>query len=203
MNFRVLSAVTLLAVTAFLPRAAAYTLYGPKWTTAVVTMHLQLGAGSGVLSDGFPSWGASAEDALFVWNSHIGASNFSVVRDSTVARTSGNRLNNVFFSDDVNGQAWGTGVVAVTLIHSLGSSQTETDVIFNNRLSWNSYRGPLRTASSGGTLHDFHRVALHEFGHALGLDHPDEAGQSVSAIMNSHVSGLDALTSDDIAGGQA
>src|SRR5207247_1871393 len=49
----------------------------------------------------------------------------------------------------------------------------------------------------------FHRVALHEFGHILGLDHPAESRQTVSAIMNSHISNLDQLTSDDIAGAQA
>ena len=46
---------------------------------------------------------------------------------------------------------------------------SEADVIFNSNLSWNSYPGALRNASRGGTLYDFHRVALHEFGHVLGL----------------------------------
>ena len=51
--------------------------------------------------------------------------------------------------------------------------------------SWNSYRGNLRT-SGATSVHDFMRVALHEFGHVLGLDHPDENGQRVTALMNSH-----------------
>ena len=37
-------------------------------------------------------------------------------------------------------------------------------------------------------------------GHALGLDHPDSAGQHVDAIMNSVVSNLSQLAADDIAG---
>ena len=57
------------------------------------------------------------------------------------------------------------------------------------------YRGPLRP-----NFYDFHRVALHEFGHVLGLDHPDQAGQSKVAIMNSVISNLDSLAADDIAG---
>ena len=34
----------------------------------------------------------------------------------------------------------------------------------------------------------------------LGLDHPDENGQRVTALMNSIIGNLDALTADDIAG---
>ena len=42
-------------------------------------------------------------------------------------------------------------------------------------------------------------LLLHELGHVLGLDHPDEAGQNVAAIMNSRVV-YDSLQPDDIAG---
>jgi hypothetical protein len=52
-------------------------------------------------------------------------------------------------------------------------------------------------------VHDLHRVALHEFGHMVGLDHPDENGQTVNAIMNSHESSVDTLQPDDIAGAVA
>jgi Matrixin len=41
---------------------------------------------------------------------------------------------------------------------------------------------------------------LHELGHVLGLEHPDEAGQSVAALMNRSISDLDTLTPDDRTG---
>ncbi len=83
--------------------------------------------------------------------------------------------NSVFFSNTVYGEAFGDRVIAISLTSSRNSVFTEGDVIFNNRENWDSYRGPLQTDL------DFHRVALHEFGHVLGLDHPDSAGPSTSS----------------------
>ena len=45
-------------------------------------------------------------------------------------------------------------------------------------------------------------LLIHELGHALGLGHPDEAGQEVVAIMNSYLS-VDTVQPDDIAGARA
>lgn len=199
---RLLFAAALFMSAMGVPPALAYSLTGTKWPASTVTMQLQLGSTTGTLLDGAASWGAAAEDALNTWNSTLGTLKFNVVRDSTATRAQRNRLNNVFFSGDIYGEAWGSGVLAVTLTFSSGSTTAETDVLFNSRLSWNSYRGAQRSGT-GGAIYDFHRVAMHEFGHVLGLDHPDEAGQTVSALMNSRISSLDTITSDDIAGAQS
>lgn len=157
-------------------------------------MHLQLGSSSGGLIDGSTSWGQSAESALGEWNPFLKDVKFRVVRDSTASKGSGDRTNNVFFADEVYGDAFPEGTLATTTHWLIRSTQTriEADVIFNTAISWNSYPGDLRSG-----LADFRRVALHEFGHALGLDHPDEDGQSVSAIMNSRISDLYWLQTDD------
>ena len=51
---------------------------------------------------------------------------------------------------------------------------------------------------------DIRRVTIHELGHVLGLDHPDQATppQTVTAVMNSSESDTDTMQADDIAGAQ-
>lgn len=136
------------------------------------------------------------------WNSQVSRVEFRVVRDSSAAVVENNNLNNVFWDSDVYGRSF-DDAVAITTHWRRGSTRIEADVVFNNRYSWNSYRGNIRTASAGGTLYDIRRVALHEFGHVLSLDHPNEAGQTVTAVMNSRVSNIDSLQTDDINGVRA
>lgn len=173
---------------------------GEKWTkNRTVTIHLSFTGPSFPLSDGFTSWDQSATDVLNIWNTHLVHMKFAVDHNSRLSPAENDADNSAFFSNSVYGDAWGSsGVLAITLLHSRNGVITETDVIFNSlNFNWDSYRGPLRSGAM-----DFHRVALHEFGHVVGLGHPDQSGQSVSAIMNSRVSNLDSLQSDDIAGAQ-
>lgn len=190
---RILALVTLLAGSAH-----AFDLLGPTWANGDIVMHLQLGELTSPLLDGSPDWATVAQSALEEWNAQLGRSRFTWMRNSTADVRRGNRINNVAFRPDVYGSAFGDRTLAVTL----GTSNTgngryvEQDVLFNSTLTWNSYRGPLRSAR------EFRRVALHEFGHVLGLDHPDQAqpAQTVASVMNSIVSQVEILQPDDIIG---
>lgn len=93
-------------------------------------------------------------------------------------------------------------ILAVTVSYYTYNSATrrweiaDTDIIADQNRNWVPRRdGPL---TAGVT--DFHRIMIHELGHAAGLDHPDDAGQSVTAIMNSAAGAIDTLQSDDIQG---
>ena len=185
--------------------AAGYWQNGQRWSTgSSVVMHLQQGSSSGRLIDGSTDWNTVTEGALSAWNPFLNRVSFRVVRDSTAGQAMRNNTNNVIWGDDVYGDSFGDAV-AVTrwLYRPSDNSIVEADVIFDRGRTWNSYRGNLRSATGGGTLYDLRRVALHEFGHVIGLGHQNEHGQSVTAIMNSRVSNTDALQSDDTDGARA
>lgn len=168
-------------------------------------MHLSLPPKTtpGTFIDGSADLTASAEDALNIWNQYLVHMRFVVDRNSLLPAAEYDGDTSVTIASTFYGQSFGSNTLAVTLVTPSFANpdiMDEADVIFNSARTYNSYPGPLR--SDVGL--DFHRIALHEFGHVIGLDHPDEAQpkQFVAAIMNSTVSDIDQLQADDIAGGQ-
>ena len=166
-----------------------------------VLMHLSLPTG-GSFIDGSASFNAIAETALNIWNQNLVHMQFAVDRNSILPPNGNDGNTSVSMSNTVYGDSFGgAGVLAVTLVTPRNSTFIEADVIFNNTIDWDSYRGPLHP---DGAI-DFRRVALHEFGHVVGLNHPDLANpkQTVVAIMNSIVSNIDTLQTDDINGAKS
>ncbi len=183
-------AFTFLALTA---RAFAPLNGSPVWPDGTIAMHLQLGTGP-VLSDG-KTWNSAAADMLAEWNKHMVRAKFTWITASTAPIGDGNANNNVLFAADIFGRSFGDSTLAVTTVWRVGTRRVEGDVVFNTKYQWDSYAGPLRR--TGANQAEFSRVALHEFGHVLGLGHPDEAGQFVAAVMNSRAGDIDGLTADD------
>lgn len=185
------------AVLATVEDLRAFATFSRTWPAGTITMNLQL-SGSQTMTDGTAGFNNVANAALGIWNQYLSRSRFSGVSRSAASGGDGDGQNQVFFDSAVFGDSFDNGTLAVTTTWTSGGRKVESDVVFNNRYTWDSYRGSLRSRSE-----DLRRVAIHEFGHVLGLDHPDEYGQRVSAIMNSTVSDIDTLTADDIAGVQS
>ena len=181
-------------------RCWGYTLENVSWTkNRTVLMHLSLPQNAGPFLDGSASFNASAEDALNIWNQYLVHMQFAVDRNSILPPSGTDGNTSVIMSNNIYGDTFGPNTLAVTLVTPRNTTLIEADVIFNSDISWDSYRGKLRADQ------DFHRVALHEFGHVVGLDHPDQAQpkQNVVAIMNSIISNIDSLQSDDITGAKS
>lgn len=197
-NRHIVSLFAFLGALALASDAFAFATSTTRWTpNRTVTMHLSLGDPT-PLSDGFASFDQSAADALNIWNTYLVHLRFASVIASPLPPADSDYDNSVLFSSSIFGEAFGSNTLAVTLISSRSNVRVETDVLVNDAYTWDSYRGPTRP-----DVYDFHRVILHEFGHVLGLEHPDEDRQTVTALMNSRSSNIDAVQTDDIAGARS
>lgn len=166
-----------------------------KWPPGSIPLRIMLGSAT-TLSDG-TNYSTSVQAAAESWNPLLGNEQFTTQILPPGPGGDGNRINEVLFSDKIYTRSFDATTLAATTTWIRGNERTESDVVFNTAWTWDSYRGVRRS-----NIIDIRRVAIHELGHSLGLDHPDEAGQTVAAIMNSHVSNIDAQASDDISGAQ-
>jgi hypothetical protein len=190
------------------PRLAAYSLIGGSWPSGDIPIRIQLDATatqttSFPLADNSASWNAVALSALNDWNAVLGRSRLVGTTSSSTASAEGDGITTVAFASTIYGDAFDTFTLAVTITDNYDDDKTptvkihEADLIVNTGLTWNSYRGTLQSDPV-----DLRRVILHEFGHVLGLGHPDEASppQNVITIMHSTVSNTENLQADDVAG---
>ena len=183
------------------PAARAYLLTGGSWPSGTIPMVLQLDATKPAtalpLTDGSTSWNTMVAGIFSDWNAVMNRTKFSSVESTSTTAAYGNGVNNVLFATTVYGDAFDSRTLAITL-SGRSVRQTESDVLVNKSgFNWNSYRGTIRS-----NPYDLRRVLLHEFGHVIGLSHPDQATpvQTVAAIMNSTAGNTESLQPDDNAG---
>ena len=164
---------------------------GHKWIGSGIPVTMILNLGS--------SWNSVASEALGAWSSagsqfSFGSTTSSSSQTPSCSQPEIDNRNVVVWRSTLCGGNWNTALAVAVTWHRNGVS-VDSDVIFDSNRQWSAYSGNLVPGRD-----DLRRVAIHEFGHVLGLDHPDEHGQIQVAIMNSRVSDIDTLQADDIAG---
>ena len=206
-SFRVPFGVAILVgliLLSMLQNTGAYVLENKSWPPeSTVTLQLGLGTPSHSLQDGSPTWDAAIASVLTMWNQQMQRVHLNGVVNPSAPVASGDSVNSIVFSSTIFGQNFGSGTLAITYYRSQGTTLVEADVLFNTAQTWDSYRGPLQFGPDFHAIGDIRRVLLHELGHALGLNHPDDAGQQVEAVMNSTVGDRETLAADDIIGIQS
>jgi hypothetical protein len=177
---------------------SAYELMGLQWPVPDIDVYAQIELAGDPFSPSGGSWNQAFAEGVARWEAatDFRFDLFNVLSNPCAGITvpEDNFRNGVGFRHDICGDAFGSGTLAVTLTYYAGSEITEADIVFNDAEAWDVYSGPWVTGAP-----DFRRVAVHELGHVIGLDHEDEA----TAIMSTYVySGdtLEAPTPDDIAG---
>ena len=172
------------------------------WDPPAVTLTLSFQGLTCVMAPG-ECFTLAAEGAARDWNDTGAQFTFRIQR-APVDPCLKDGLNGVSFGLSLCGFSFPPGVLAVTTTSSFPTGEIlEADVVFNlepgNGFFWDVYEGPQQFVA-GTPIYDFYRVAVHEFGHVLGLAHPDDYGQFVRALMNAKTSDIDRLQPDDVRG---
>lgn len=185
----ILGAASTAAMNAWVP------LGGDLWPDGPIAISFDLVRTAPPGSTG--DWDAAVLEAMALWNAKL--QRVQLVRATQEGEAwYHNGRSELFFDRNEYDDPFPSGVLAVSFASHDRGVLVENDIIFNRNRAWAVYRG-----APGNGPADLRRVAVHELGHLLGLDHPDEVAQNVSAVMNSRVSAIEAPTADDEAGARA
>ncbi|MDQ1711005.1 MAG: hypothetical protein QOE45_455 [Frankiaceae bacterium] len=171
--------------------ASAYCWLGDKWSTAspheVWADTTIPGTWSPIVSASVTAW----NNATGSWNaSYIPPGNFGPpYRGGWVARID---FSNAGYAD-----------VPASTLSNWTSNMTWADTYLNTDWSWNTSG----TMNQAGKNVDVRTIVIHELGHWLSLDHPNQCGSmttnEINAVMNPNWTNKPNLNADDNAGSSA
>lgn len=179
-------------------QSGGYLLLDSRWPTPATTFFVQIYN----TQDGYDSlsgvlWNDAFQAAMTRWHQDT-VFRFSALRNTYASPclngVSADGRNGVDFRADACDIAFGSTTLAIA-INTTGSSDwattVESDIIFNESWDWDVYSGPQQ-----GDVFDFTRIATHELGHTIGLDHEN----SLPALMRSFAGDIEVPLQDDING---
>jgi hypothetical protein len=189
---RIFSLVTLGLMT--VPVTLAFDVDGNKWPGAFTTIYTGI---PGTSPSGV-AWSQALRESAEAW-SNATVFKFSASPDYRDPCNRNDRLNGNDFTTTVCGTSFSPSTLAITMIYSeansLGAADiTEADIVYNRNQNFDIYDGPVNFNQFAGV--DFRRVALHELGHVMGLNHE----RAAPAIMAPTIGNLFTLQKDDIDG---
>ena len=186
----------ILAVTA--QSTYGFELSGSKWLGAETDFYINI---PGTTGFGIP-WKVAFITAMDQWTNNT---RFTFnLKEEYRDPCSDDGFNGVDFAEDYCGSEFGANTLAITSSKFqralLGEPYiVESDIIVNGSEEFDIFGGALPPVGPLSNKFDFGRMALHELGHVIGLEHED----SMPAIMASRISDIDSLQPDDIAGVEA
>jgi Matrixin len=138
------------------------------------------------------SWQAQIEKAAAVWEAVANISLAEVSDNGTAIAAAGNQQGDTRFGDiRIGGMTQASGQLAMAYMTPPYNGGTLAgDIFFNTTQSW----------QINGAAFDLETVAIHEFGHALGMGHSQIAAAVMYAYYNTT---KQTLTADDISGIQS